>query len=230
MGAHAPSIAPPATIPHVDVRVVLFTLGEGSLLVALERQGEVVGLPRGVPAPEEVLDGAATRVLAERTGLEERYLEQLYTVSQGSPDDWTVTVTYLGLVLTGSAESSPGIEWHDATDLPAMAALDRHIIDYALLRLQAKLGYTTIAFHLLPPTFSLSELQQVYESVLGRKLDKRNFRRRIQAADFLEATGETRRDGSHRPARLFRFRAAHDAETYLTPAWASNASGAQENL
>jgi 8-oxo-dGTP diphosphatase len=100
-----------------------------------------------------------------------------------------------------------------------MDRMDAKIVDYALLRLRAKLGYTTIAFHLLPPTFALSELQGVYEAVLDRALDKRNFRRRIQAAAVLEPTGELRREGSHRPARLYRFRAAHDAGTYLTPAW-----------
>jgi 8-oxo-dGTP diphosphatase len=68
----------------------------------------------------------------------------------------------------------------------------------------------------------MSELQHVYEAVLNRRLDKRNFRRRIQTEGFLEPTGETRRDGSHRPARLFQFRAAHDADTYLIPAWAAN--------
>jgi 8-oxo-dGTP diphosphatase len=104
-----------------------------------------------------------------------------------------------------------------------MNQVDQMIIDYALFRLRAKLGYTTIAFHLLSPSFSLSELQTVYEAVLDRRVDKRNFRRRIHAAGVLEATGETRREGSHRPARLYRFRAVHDAESYLTPAWATTA-------
>ena len=71
-----------------------------------------------------------------------------------------------------------------------MNPVDRMIVDYALLRLRAKLGYTTIAFHLLPPSFSLSELQNVYEAVLDHQLDKRNFRRRIHAAGVLEGTGE----------------------------------------
>jgi len=64
-------------------------------------------------------------------------------------------------------------------------------------------------------------LQNVYEAVLDREVDKRNFRRMIHTAGVLEGTGETRREGSHRPARLYRFRATHDAETYLTPAWAT---------
>ena len=108
----------------------------------------------------------------------------------------------------------------DVGNLPEMNPVDRKIVDYALLRLRAKLGYTTIAFHLLPPSFSLSDLQIVYEAVLDHEVDKRNFRRRIHAAGVLEGTGVTRREGSHRPARLYRFRAGHDAETYLTPGWA----------
>jgi 8-oxo-dGTP diphosphatase len=95
------------------------------------------------------------------------------------------------------------------------------IVDYALLQLRAKLGYTTIAFHLLPPNFTLSELQAVYEAVLNREVDKRNFRRRILATGVIEGTGEYRREGSHRPARLYQLRTPDDAETYLTPAWST---------
>lgn len=215
-----------ADAPGVDVRVVLFTVSDGTLWVAVEETGEGAALPKGEPQPEEALDVAATRILAERLGVEERYLEQLYSVAQGAGREWTLTVAYLGLALA-EPEGPPATTgaWIEADELSALGPLDRKIVEYALLRLRAKLGYTTIAFHLLPRQFSLSELQGAYESVLGRSLDKRNFRRRIQAGGFLEATGETRREGSHRPARLYRFRAAHDADTYLTPAWASNLDG-----
>lgn len=207
--------------PVVDVRTVLFTVNDRGLLVALQGEGGLARLPSGMPLPEEPLDATAARILAETMGVEERYLEQLYSVAERADGDWTVTVAYLCLALTnGAGRPPPHFTWFDATNLPPMNPLDRKIVDYAVLRLRAKLGYTTIAFHLLPIEFSLSELQRVYEAVLGRQLDKRNFRRRIQAEDILEATGATRREGSHRPARLFRFRAAHDAEAYLTPAWA----------
>lgn len=213
----------PAGPPRVDVRVVLFTVSDGTVWVALEPCGTGAALPKGEPLPDEALDVAATRVLSDQTGIEERYLEQLYSIAQGSLPDWTVSVAYLGLALASASGPPPTmVRWFETGHLPSMSVLDRRIVDYALLRLRAKLGYTTIAFHLLPRGFSLSELQAVYEAVLGRPLDKRNFRRRIQAGDFLEPTGETRREGSHRPARLYRFRAAHDAETYLTPAWATN--------
>ncbi len=209
--------------PSVDVRVVLCTVDAGKVWIALGQEAIGAVLPSGSPVPGETLDGTATRILAIDVGIQERYMEQLYSLAHGSAGVWAVTVAYLTLAL-GSVGGPPRISatWYDIEDPPEMSVLDRRILDYALLRLRAKLGYTTIAFHLLPPQFSLSELQQVYEAVLGRPLDKRNFRRRIQTEDFLEATGEARREGSHRPARLFRFRAAHDAEMYLTPGWATN--------
>jgi 8-oxo-dGTP diphosphatase len=210
-------------VPRVDVRVVLFTVSEGRLLIALQGQGPCRALPCGTPTLAESLDATGTRILSDHVGIAERYLEQLYSISHRSEGDWTVTITYLALALASSDGLLSNPEaWFDAGTLPEMNTVDSKIVDYALLRLRAKLGYTTIAFHLLPPSFSLSELQNVYEAVLNREVDKRNFRRRIHAAGVLEGTGDSRRDGSHRPARLYRFRAAHDAETYLTPAWATS--------
>ena len=214
-----PSLDP---VPWVDVRVVLFTVNDGRLLIALEEQKTSQALPAASPTLDESLDATGTRILTDHVGIAERYLEQLYSISHRSEGVWTVTITYLALALAsaGGPPLNPAA-WFDATKVPEVNQVDRMIVDYALFRLRAKLGYTTIAFHLLPPSFSLSELQNVYEAVLDREVDKRNFRRRIHAAGVLEGTGETRREGSHRPARLYRFRAAHDAETYLTPAWAT---------
>src|SRR5215207_4774083 len=168
--------------PRVDVRVVLFTVSAGRLLVALQEQGMCRALPLGSPSPTESLDAAGTRILTDHVGIAERYLEQLYSISHRFEGDWTVTVTYIGLALTGADGSPPNsAAWFEAGKLPDINPVDRMIVDYALLRLRAKLGYTTIAFHLLPPNFSLSELQNVYEAVLGHQVDKRNFRRRIHA-------------------------------------------------
>jgi 8-oxo-dGTP diphosphatase len=208
-------------MPWVDVRVVLYTVSAGRLSVALQGQAACRALPRGSPTVDESLDAAGTRILTDRVGIAERYLEQLYSISHSSDGHWTITVTYLALALGGNG--APPLNsgaWFDVENLPEMDRVDRKIVDYALRRLRAKLAYTTIAFHLLPPSFSLSDLQIVYEAVLDREVDKRNFRRRIHAAGVLEGTGHTRREGSHRPARLYRFRAGHDSETYLTPGWA----------
>jgi 8-oxo-dGTP diphosphatase len=209
--------------PWVDIRVVLFTLGDGALCVALNNSDQGVQLPKGVPRPDEALDAAAARVVTEKIGIAERYLEQLYSIAHGDPEDRSVTVAYLGLAISNRSEAPcHGTAWYDVNDLPPLSVLDSRIIEYAQVRLRAKLGYTTIAFHFLPRDFSLTELQGVYETVLGRKIDKRNFRRRMQSGDVLEPTGKSRREGSHRPARLFRFRLSHDSDTYLTPSWAEH--------
>jgi 8-oxo-dGTP diphosphatase len=95
---------------------------------------------------------------------------------------------------------------------------DRTVLDYALLRLRAKIGYTTIAFHLMPKAFSLSDIQQTYETILGRQLDPRNFRRRLVSSGLLQPENRLRREGSHRPAALYSFAGNHDPASYLTPA------------
>jgi 8-oxo-dGTP diphosphatase len=209
----------------LDVRVVLFTVADGALLVALQAEDAGLRLPRGRPAPGEPLDGAARRIVHEATGLAEQYMEQLYTLSVPEGPDWTVIISYMALIVSeaGPRPGPPladGTSWRPATDPSTLGAADRMVLDYARLRLQAKIGYTTIAFHLLSPTFTLTELQGAYEAVLGRSLDKRNFRRRVIAAGILAPTADKRRDGSHRPAALYRFRAEHDREAYLTPPWA----------
>jgi len=215
-----------AATPRLDIRVVLFTIADGALLVALEGEGGGEHLPRGLPTPSELLDTSARRIVREATDLHEQYLEQLYTLSMQGDEGWTVIVSYMGLIGSGQAQreahpaSGSRAAWHPITALPLLTAADRMVAEYALLRLRAKLGYTNIAFHLLPETFTLSELQQAYETILGRPLDKRNFRRRVIASGILEQTAGKRREGSHRPAALYRFRAEHDPATYLTPSWA----------
>ena len=95
--------------------------------------------------------------------------------------------------------------WQRAVELDRLSTGDALVFEYALFRVEPKLDYTTIGFNLLPDEFTLSELQSAYETVLDRKLDKRNFRRRMSALGILTVTGSTRRDGSHRPARLYRY-------------------------
>jgi hypothetical protein len=218
-----PGSSDPA-VPAVDVRIVLFTISDGALLVALDDGGQGWRIPRGLPAPGEPLDAAARRIIRQTIGLHEQYLEQLYTLSVDVPPGWTVIVGYIALICSAQHPAqTEGAGWHNSTVLPPLSDADRMVVDYALVRLRAKIGYTTIAFHLLPETFSLSELQGAYETILGRRLDKRNFRRRVIASGILAATDAKRRDGSHRPAALYRFRAEHDPATYLTPPWADGA-------
>jgi 8-oxo-dGTP diphosphatase len=95
--------------------------------------------------------------------------------------------------------------WHSVYQLPALGFDNNAVVDYAIRRLRSKLDYTNVAYSLLPRQFTLSELQQVYEAILDRELDKRNFRRRMLSLGVIKATGGTRVEGAHRPAQLFTF-------------------------
>ncbi len=205
--------------PGFDVRVVLFTVMDDALWVGLIDGVNAPRLPVGAATAGETLDAAAARILAEQMNVSEQYLEQLYSLSQLDHLGWIVSISYLAVALPDQVEFRSGTAWYDVSRMPPLQQLDQRFVEYAVTRLRAKLGYTTIAFHLLPPEFTMSELQNVYEVILGQKLDKRNFRRRVQGAGLLEPTGSQRREGSHRPAQLFQFRAVHDPDTYLVPDW-----------
>lgn len=214
--------------PEVDLRVVLLTRDQDRLLVALtgrepgEASAHAIGLPRGRPELQQDLDATARAIARRATGLSEQYLEQLYSMSvdQSTRGSWKVVVGYMALLSSGPG-GPPGVSgtWADATELPALSRIDRSVIEYAVVRLRAKLGYTNIGRYLLPSTFTLRELQSVYETILGQPLDKRNFRRRMMATGILAQTDGQRRDGSHRPAALYQFQAEEDRTTYLTPTW-----------
>ena len=204
----------------VDIRIVLFTVFDGHFRLAIVERGGEDHLPRDWPTAGEPLDAGAARIIQQQLGIQERYLEQLYTLNTGNSGKWTVVVAYMALVaLENHADLSIGVTWRDVNDPEIDRATDRRVIEYALVRLRAKLSYTTIAFHLLPARFTLGELQHVYEAILDRRLDKRNFRRRMIASGALVQTAGKRRDGSHRPAVLYEFLPPHDSEQFLTPAW-----------
>jgi 8-oxo-dGTP diphosphatase len=166
----------------------------------------------------EDLDTAARRELCEEAGIAAaHYLEQLYTFGAVDRDPRTrvISVAYYAL-LPGRESGLPLCEpeagtdateadWWPVDDLPPLAFDHAEIVSVALSRLRAKLGYTSVAYALLPAEFTLTELQTVYEIILGRSLDKRNFRKKMLAAGILEATPNQRREGAHRPAQLYRF-------------------------
>ena len=213
--------------PTLDVRIVLFTVADQRLLVATYPAEAGYSLPRGVPEPGEPLDGAARRIVRDATQFVEQYLEQLYTWSVSDTDgQWSVIVSYLALICSDAIPAvGDQVAWQPWNAFESIDETDQMVIDYALLRLRAKLGYTNVAFHLLPPRFTLTELQHAYETILDRQLDKRNFRRRMIASGILSQMPEKRREGSHRPAAIYSFRAEHDAATYLTPPWAEPSDG-----
>jgi 8-oxo-dGTP diphosphatase len=123
-----------------------------------------------------------------------------------------ITVAYYAVVPAGAVsgvaagDDAAETEWFSVEDLPELAFDHHKILDYALTRLRYKLEYTMVGFQLLPDVFTLSELQHAYELILGEELDKRNFRRKILAADVLEDTGRKKRDGEGRPAQLYRYK------------------------
>jgi 8-oxo-dGTP diphosphatase len=158
---------------------------------------------------EEDLERAAERALGEQTGVRGVYLEQLYTFGAPGrdPRGRAITVAYYALAPLARLAVAPGAgEWFRAGELPKLAPDHRAIIAMARRRLSAKLDYSTIAFQFMPAAFTLSELQAVYETIRGEPLDKRNFRRFVQALGRVVETGASRRAGSHRPARLYRLK------------------------
>lgn len=200
---------------QVTVDVVIFTIQQGVLKVLLvkRRIEPFIGrfaIPGGFVLEDEDLDQAAARELREETGVSDVYLEQLY--SFGKPDrdprGRVVTIAYFALISADrklkAGSDAAEAAWFPVDDLPQLAFDHATILNYALERLRNKLEYTTVGFQLLPEKFTLTELQDVYAAILGKKLDKRNFRRKMSVLKILKPLPEYRR-GGQRPAQLYRF-------------------------
>jgi 8-oxo-dGTP diphosphatase len=204
--------------PAVTVDVVIFSLRDSDLKVLLIRRAAPPfkgkwAIPGGYVHPDEALDEAAQRELEEETGLPDVYLEQLYTFGapKRDPRGRVITVAYFALVsddvTVRAGDDAAEAAWHSVYDLPDLAFDHDEILSYALQRLRYKLEYTAVGFELLPDEFTLTELQTAYEIVLGEKLDKRNFRRRILEAGILAETSKYREgEGQGRPAQLYRYK------------------------
>ncbi len=169
-------------------------------------------LPGGFVRLDETLDGAARRELAEEAGVTDVYLEQLYTFSalDRDPRERVVTVAYYALAKLSdhrirAATDAMGVGWFALDDLPKLAFDHAEIVATARDRLRGKVRYAPMGFELLPPRFSLTQLQRLYEIILGTELDKRNFRKKILSLDLLVETDEVEQGVRHRAARLYRF-------------------------
>jgi 8-oxo-dGTP diphosphatase len=204
--------------PGVTVDLVIFTVNEGKLYVLLvKRAGEPFtgfwSIPGGFLLKSESLDEAALRVMVEKTGVQEVYLEQLYTFGRPDRDPRAriITVTYFALIpwkklpQPGSRKVT-NLAWYAVDEIPRLAFDHNEILRYALNRLRAKAGYSNIVYGLLPESFRLSDLQKMYEIIINQKLDKRNFRKRMLATGLLEETGKKDLAGAHRPAMLYQFK------------------------
>ena len=206
--------------PSVTVDVLMMSLRQRDLQILLIKRRSwpfegMWAIPGGFVNRDEFLETAAKRELQEETGVQDVYLEQLYTFGNPDRDPRTrvITVVYFALLdserlQVEAASDASDVGWFSVYDLPALAFDHEKIIHYALSRLRGKLDYTTIAFNLLPEQFTLRELQRVYEIILHKRLDKRNFREKILATGILEDTGVKKMEGTHRPARLYRFNPA----------------------
>ena len=204
---------------QVTVDLVIFALRDGDLQLLLVRRGVPPfegrwALPGGFIHQHESLEAAAKRELDEETGVRDVYLEQLYTFGDPNrdPRGRVVTVAYYALLTADHAPPAAGTDaaaarWWPARAHPALAFDHEQIARYALERLQMKLEYTTVGFQLLPKKFTLTQLQQVYEAILGRELDKRNFRRKMLLLNILQPLEEWETEGRNRPAQLYRFSA-----------------------
>jgi 8-oxo-dGTP diphosphatase len=203
--------------PAVTVDCVVFGLDEHDLKVLLIQRKLAPfqhswALPGGFVHIDETLDEAARRELEEEAGVRDVYLEQLYTFGdlQRDPRERIVTVAYYALAKLSdhrirAATDAMGVGWFGLDDLPKLAFDHADIVQRAHERLRGKVRYAPVGFELLPQRFSLTQLQRLYEIILGTELDKRNFRKKILAMDLLVETDEVEQGVRHRAARLYRF-------------------------
>jgi 8-oxo-dGTP diphosphatase len=199
---------------RVAVLVVIPTGPDDELQVLLiHRSGApyqgMWALPGGQLLPDESLAEAAARKLVEETGVHDLFLEQLYTFSGLGRETASVAVAHFALVderrvrLRDEPVWEP--RWFAVSQLPELAFDNNSVIDNAITRLRNKLEYTNVAYSLMPNEFTLSDLQNLYQSIFRRQFDKRNFRRRMLSQGIIRPTGRSVSRGAHRPAELYEF-------------------------
>ena len=203
---------------QVAVDVVIFTVKDGKLHVLLIQMAKKPfykwwAFPGGLIKKNESLEESAKRVLYEKTGVKNVYLEQLYTFGDVRRDPFgrVLSCAYFALLPEApknirTTEKYLDVKFWPVELLPPLAYDHDDVAQYALTRLRNKLEYSNIAWSLLTREFTLSELQGVYETILGKKLDKRNFRKRVSELGMVEATGQKTNSGAYRPAELYRFK------------------------
>lgn len=202
----------------VTVDIVIFTIEGGKLKVLLIQRKrppfqDMWAIPGGFIRTGETLEDAAQRQLFEETNVKDIYLDQLYAFGKPSRDPRArvITVAYYALISADKMNlqakaNAQDVSWFDIQALPDLAFDHKAIVQRSLTRLREQMKDSNISFQLLPPKFTLSELQRVYELILNQKLDKRNFRKKILASGLLDDTTETKMDGYHRPAQLYAFK------------------------
>jgi len=193
------------------IDLVLFTALKDQLAVLLWRTPEgreKWALPWEQPTSDEALEESAGRIATEALGALPGWLEQLgaFGSEKRHPSENEISVAFIGLVPAGTPPPVGGAyAWFPVGELPVLAGRQRTMLDGAISTLRVRMDQSPVAFRLLPPTFTLSELQHMYELLLGKRLHKASFRRALQAAWLVEPTEEWRSEGRGRPAQLFRY-------------------------
>lgn len=213
---------------EITVDTVILTIRKKKLKVLLVQRTQEPfkdhwALPGGYIRLSETLDDAAKRVLMEKTGVKNVYLEQLYTFGDPlrHPKSRVITVGYYALIrsediqLSFDTDQTKAVKWHSIYELPSLAYDHKQIIKYAIERLRERLEYTPVAFQLLPKRFTLTQLQKTYEMILGKEIDKRNFRKKMLSSELLTELEEMTKEGSKRPARLYSFNKAYIEKNHL---------------
>lgn len=201
----------------VDAIVIAYKEQELFILLVKQKFGiykDIWSLPGGFVLDGESLSNAVKRELKEEAGIAVNYLEQLYTFGDDikrDPRGQVVSVAYFALVnpsklrLKANTDAKDA-QWFSVHNLPELAFDHNKIIDKAIERLVSKLQYQPIGFDLLNKEFAFSDLENLYKTILGKNIDRRNFRKKIMSFDLLEETGNIQQIGSGRPAKMFRFK------------------------
>ncbi|MFN5459441.1 MAG: NUDIX hydrolase [Bacteroidota bacterium] len=200
-----------------SVDSVVFGFDQGDLKVLLIYRGAepyqgTWALPGDLVRIDEDLDESARRVLKDLTGLSDVYMEQIHTFGKVDrhPLGRVITVAYLSLVRISDYKINPSswakdAQWHSINNIPKLPFDHSEILNFAKNKLKERVRNQPIGFELLPPQFTLTELQHLYESVLETNLDKRNFRKKLNSMDLLVDSGVSQNAVAHRPAKLYRF-------------------------
>lgn len=199
----------------LSVDCVIFGFDENKLKVLLIRSDlkKYMGkwsLLGDLVRPSEDLDAAAYRILKQRTGLSDVYLEQVHTFGSVNrhPAGRVVTVTYCSLINVQHHKLNildNELHWHDIVNVTDLAFDHQQIFDTCYRRLQKRIQEHPLGFNLLPKKFSLRDLQNLYEAILDTKMDRRNFRKKFFSMDFLIDIDEMEQDVPHRPGKLYKF-------------------------
>src|ERR687890_579695 len=205
------SVKPVVRKTTLAVDVVVLSPQADTLAALLVRTAaggrERWSLPWDAPLPGEGLEDAATRIAEGALGATPALLEQVgaFADARRHPGDADVSIGVVALTPPTELSSLASAEWFSLSALPPLSPRHRAIVDRATTVVRQRVDQSTLAFRLLPPTFTLSDLQGIYELLLGRRLHKASFRRALQASYLVEPTDEWRSEGRGRPAQLFRY-------------------------